>query len=131
MYALNVHVTSAHSIRIGDPLNRWLQAAQAWDKYLEENPDYESDYEESAVNKAELGKKTASPMSNKPPPPAKTGSYPSSGNEREEKPPAVTRASAYETTDGGKSLEEKNIRTCGSTITIPSRVCGSTNQITS
>ena len=49
MYALNIHVTGTHRIDIGDPLHKWLQAAQVWDRFLEENPDYESDYEESAT----------------------------------------------------------------------------------
>ena len=111
MYALNIHVTGAHGIDIGDPLHKWLQAAQAWDRFLEENPDYESDYEESAVCDVEPSKKTATPESNRPPLPVRTSSYPNSGSRnelpKEEKPPAITRVPINETQDGGKSLEKK------------------------
>ena len=31
MYALRNHVESRHSVKIGDPLNVWLRAAERWD----------------------------------------------------------------------------------------------------
>ena len=81
MYALNIHVTSAHRIDIGDPLHRWIQAAQAWDKFLEENPDYDSDYEESTACDAEPNKKVATPKRRNRA--ARTGSNPNSSNKDE------------------------------------------------
>ena len=85
MYAMKLHVISAHNIKIGDPLSRWLQAAQAWDKYLEDHPDYESDDEIISTSIGESSKKGAPPKPNKPAPPAKNDNYLSPGSKKRPK----------------------------------------------